>query len=64
MTATDRLDFIEKKDEMKARVARIYTEHKEELMDYNNHLPKLLLKEKMESLKFLDKIFDWLANRI
>lgn len=58
MNLTDRIDFTNHHKELRDRVRQIYREHKEEIMDYNNQLPKLLLKEKMGKMKTIDKIID------
>jgi hypothetical protein len=60
----DYKDFQSNHGDFKNRVNKIYEENEDELMDYNNHLPRLLLKEKMGKLKTFDKIFDWIINRL
>lgn len=59
----DRNDFIKKKDMIKTKVDEIFKTHKDELEDYNNHLPKLLLKDKMTELKTFDKLLDYFMSR-
>lgn len=59
---SDRLDFMKKRNEIRRRVEYIYKENEEELMDYNNHLPRLLLKDKMQKIKFHDKILDYILD--
>jgi hypothetical protein len=60
----DRKDFQSNHNDFKNRVNKIYEENEEELMDYNNHLPRLLLKEKMGKLKTFDKLLDWIMDKI
>jgi len=64
MNVKDRLEFNKKYDEFKKRVHEIFEEHKEEILEYNNDLPKLLLKERMDDLKTFDKILDWIINKL
>jgi uridine kinase len=64
MNVKDRAEFTQRKNEIPMIVNHIYEEHKEELMDYNNHLPKIILSEKMGKLKTFDKIFDWICSRL
>jgi len=64
MNFLDRDDFMARHDEFRSRVKHIYQEHKDEINDYNNHLPKLVLKEKMKNLGRLDKILDWVIDRM
>lgn len=60
----DQDEFIKRKDEIHAKVKAIYDEYYDEINDYNNHLPKLLLSNKMSELKTSDKIFDYIINNI
>lgn len=60
----DRLEFINKFDEIKERVKSIYSEYKNDIDDYNNHLPKIMLVDKMQKLKTIDKILDWIVNSL
>lgn len=55
---TDYYDLKKRQPEIDARVNKIFTDHKEEIMEYNNELPKLFLKEKMGKLKSWDRLFD------
>ena len=64
MNVENREDFMKRYKEILSRVDKIYQEHKEELLDYNNYLPKLLLKDKMTKLKTIDKIMDWIIAKI
>jgi len=64
MNVKDREEFIAKKSEIKAKVKAIYDEYYDEIDDYNNHLPKLMLQDRVDNLKFLDKIFDWIIDRM
>lgn len=63
MTFKDRDDFLAKKSQFKARVKAIKEEHIDEIKDYNNDLPKIMLKEQMDKLGFFDKIIDWFASK-
>lgn len=63
MTFKDRDDFLSKKSQFKARVKAIKEEHIDEIKDYNNDLPKIMLKEQMDKLGFFDKIIDWFASK-
>ena len=63
MTFKDRDDFLAKKAQFKARVKAIKEEHIDEIKDYNNDLPKIMLKEQMDKLGFFDKIIDWFASK-
>lgn len=51
-------DFAAHKQEIHDKVAAIKAEHLEELEDYNNNLPKILLQDTMREKKTLDKILD------
>lgn len=60
----DRDDFIARKSELEKRVKTIYKEHYDEIDDWNNHLPKLMLQDRVDKLKTIDKIFDWIIDRL
>ena len=62
MNFKDRDDFATKKDEFKKKVRQIEKEHIEEIKDYNNHLPRLMLKTQMDKCRTFDKLFDWIAS--
>lgn len=64
MNVKDRNDFVKRKKEMKDRVDAIYKEHYDEIDDWNNHLPKLMLQDRVDKLKTIDKIFDWIIDRL
>ena len=55
-------DFASKKQLIHDKVKAIKDEHLDELEDYNNNLPRLLLQETMREKKFLDKILDSLMG--
>ena len=57
-TFKDRNDFLKKKDKIKAKVDAILDSHKEEIDEYNNQLPKLMLQDTMKKEGSIDKIFD------
>lgn len=56
-------ELKKKSNVFKNKVKSILDTHKEELEDYNNHLPKLLLKDKMTELKTFDKLLDYFMSR-
>jgi hypothetical protein len=62
-TVKDREDFINKKAEIHQRVQDIYDENIEDIRDYNNQLPKLMLQDKMGELKTIDKILEWIFHK-
>lgn len=64
MNVKDREDFINHKNDIKKKVDAIYDEYKDEIDDYNNHLPKLMLQDRVDKLKTIDKIFDWIIDRL
>lgn len=59
----DRNDFIRRKNEIKMRVKAIFDEYKEDIDEYNNMLPKLMLKDTFGSLKTIDKIIDSIIGK-
>ncbi len=63
MNVKDKNDFVKRKDEMKKKVDKILKEHEEEIDEYNNQLPKILLKDKMTKLKTIDKILDFIIAK-
>lgn len=63
MNVKDKNDFTKRKDEMKKKVDKILKEHEEEIDEYNNQLPKILLKDKMTKLKTIDKILDFIISK-
>lgn len=64
MNVKDREDFKSKHSMIQEKVNKIYNEYYDEIDDYNNHLPKLMLKDRCDKLKTLDKIFDWIIDRL
>lgn len=60
----DRNDFIKNFEEIKARVQTIYNDYKDDIADYNNHLPRIMLSDKMQELKTIDKILDWIVDKL
>ncbi len=64
MNVKDQKEFLEKKKLIKEKVDSIFEEYHDEIEDYNNHLPKLLLIDRVDKIKFIDKIFDWIIKRI
>lgn len=54
----DANDWKKHKDEFKAKVKAIKDAHIDEIMDYNNHLPRILMKDTMKSLSLLDRVQD------
>lgn len=60
----DRNDFISRFEEIKNKVKLIYKEYKDEIEEYNNQLPKIMLSDKMQELKTIDKILDWIVNKL
>lgn len=60
----DREEFKERHQEIKDRVNAIYDEYKEDINDYNNHLPRIMLQDRVDKYKTIDKIFDWIINKL
>ena len=60
MNVKDREDFLKKHDQIKSKVAAIWNEYKDEIEEYNNQLPKMMLVNRMDKFKTVDKFFDWL----
>lgn len=60
----DRNDFNAKHLEIQNKVKVIYNEYKDEISDYNNHLPKLMLQDRCDKLKTVDKILNWALSII
>lgn len=59
----DREDFINRKGEFDKKVKQIYVENIEEIKDYNNMLPKVIIKSKLKEKGSLDAFFDWMARK-
>lgn len=64
VNVVDREDFKRRKAEIRSKVNAIYDEYQDEIDDYNNHLPKLMLQDRCDKLKTIDKIFDWIIDRL
>ncbi len=64
MNAKDSVEFEKKLPEFKKRVKNIYKDNYEEICEYNNQLPKLLLKQKIRKLGTIDKILDWIISKL
>lgn len=64
MNIKDFYDFQKKQPLIDKRVKEIFEENEEEIMEYNNELPKLMLKDTMTKLKTRDKIFNWIIRKI
>jgi hypothetical protein len=60
MNVKDRDDFLKKRGQIKSKVAAIWNEYKDEIEEYNNQLPKMMLINRMDKYKTIDKFFDWL----
>ena len=61
-TFRDRNDFIKRKDEIKSKVDDIFKAHKDEIDEYNNQLPKIMLQDTMRKEGRIDKIFDYIIS--
>lgn len=64
MNVKDAADFKAKHQELQQKVKDIFDEYHDEIDDYNNHLPKLLLQDRVDKLKTLDKILDWIIYKM
>lgn len=64
MTFKDRADFKARQKEFDKKVKQIYDDNIEEIREYNNILPKVIIKEKYKKLGAIDKVVDWFANKI
>jgi hypothetical protein len=60
----DRQDFIKKKDYIHNKIREIYEDNIDDIREYNNQLPRILLKDKMTNLKTIDKILGWIIDRL
>ena len=60
----DREDFKNRKSEIVDIVKNIFNEYKEDIEDYNNHLPRIMLEDRVDKLKTIDRIFDWIVNKL
>lgn len=59
----DRVDLIKNLPLLKKKVEEIQKDHEEEIREYNNELPKLLLKEHHDKLSGFDKFFNFLTRK-
>lgn len=64
MNCKDAADFKARHQELQDKVKNILEEYKDEIDDYNNHLPRLLLQNRVDKLKTLDKILDWIIYKM
>lgn len=64
ITFKDVNDFIERKDEFEKRVQKIYDDNIDEIREYNNSLPKVLLKDSYKKANSIDKLFAYLAQKM
>lgn len=55
-------EFRNRCDEFQARIKSIYNNNIDEIREYNNILPKVVLKGKMKEKNTVDKFFDWLVT--
>jgi hypothetical protein len=54
----NRDDFVNRKSEFISRVNKLYKDNYEEIKEYNNILPKVVLREKFRKEKAIEKILD------
>lgn len=62
ITFNSQQDLRENIDEVAKRTKLIYKQNIDEIREYNNELPKLLVKEQMHEKRFIDRIFDALGK--
>ena len=60
MNVKDRNDFVNKRGQIKQRVQKIYNDNIKEIREYNNELPRVMLKDVFQKYNWFDKIFDFL----
>lgn len=60
----DKDDFIKRKHELDERIAKIKADNIDEIIDYNNALPKTILKTKFKEKGAIDKFFAWLVHKL
>lgn len=60
----DKTDFIKRKKEFERRVNQIYKDNIDEIREYNNELPRVLLKSQMKEKGALDKFMDWMVKKL
>ena len=64
MSFKDRDDFIKNKEEFKRRVDQIYNDNIDEIREYNNILPKVILKDQLKKAGSLDNLISSFAKRL
>ncbi len=57
-------DLRDRIGEVEKRTKEIFRAHKDEIREYNNELPKVLMQYQMQDKKFIDKIFDKLSSLV
>ncbi len=60
----DKNDFIARKQEFERRVDQIYKDNIDEIREYNNILPKIVIKGKMKEAGSISKFFDWIVSKV
>lgn len=60
----DKDDFIKRHDDFEKRIKKIYDDNIDEIREYNNELPKVLLKSQMKEKGALDKFMDWMVKKL
>lgn len=63
MTFKDRDDFRKRNKEFKDKVDQIYKDNIEEIREYNNILPRVVIRDKFKQLGAIDKVVDWFAKK-
>lgn len=64
ITFKDVNDFIANKTKLDERVNKIYQDNIEEIREYNNILPKVVIKEQYKKKGTLDGILDWFVIKL
>lgn len=62
ITFNSQQDLRDNIGEVAKRTKLIYEQNIDEIREYNNELPKILIKEKIHEKRFIDKIFDALGK--
>lgn len=60
----DKYDFDKRKGELDEKIKKILDDNYEEISEYNNQLPKVVLKTQLKEKGKLDKFFDWIVKKI
>lgn len=60
----DKNDFIKRKGEFERRVKQIHDDNIEEIKEYNNILPKIVINGKMKEAGTISKFFDWVVKKV